>query len=204
MIDQIFTIIGVTILVMISPGPDLIIVAKNTLTGSRKDGLATSLGVLSGNLIHIFYSVIGIGFIISKSVIAFNMLKFIGAIYLIYLGIKCFKAPKSLIEPEKFGSAPAKHNYFLQGFINNIFNPKGTLFYLGVFSVVIKPDTSLSHTIILITIMMAVSSIFWVLFVFTLDQAPIRTFMDKSQIVINRAFGGLLIILGIKVIFLEK
>ena len=72
MIDQILIIVGVTLLVMISPGPDMVIVMRNTVVCGRSAGLQTSLGILAGNLVHICYCVLGIGWLISKSVLGFS------------------------------------------------------------------------------------------------------------------------------------
>ncbi len=72
MVDQILVIVGVTFLVMISPGPDMVIVLRNTFMGGRVAGLETSLGVLVGNLVHITYCVLGIGWLISQSILAFT------------------------------------------------------------------------------------------------------------------------------------
>ena len=83
MVDQILVIVGITFLVMISPGPDMVLVLRNTLLGGQFGGLLTSLGVLTGNLVHITYCVVGIGWIISQSILAFTALKYAAAGYLI-------------------------------------------------------------------------------------------------------------------------
>ena len=64
MVDQILVIVGVTFLVMVSPGPDMVLVLRNTFLGGRLAGLQTSLGILAGNLVHITYWVLGIGWLI--------------------------------------------------------------------------------------------------------------------------------------------
>ena len=74
MIDQLLVIVGITALVLISPGPDMVIVLRNTLLGGRRAGLVTSAGILAGNLVHITYCVLGIGWLISKSILAFTVL----------------------------------------------------------------------------------------------------------------------------------
>ena len=105
MIDQVLIIIGITALVLISPGPDMVIVMRNTLVGGKSAGMQTSLGVLTGNMVHITYSVLGIGWLIANSIVAFNVLKYAGALYLIYLGVTGFLAGDQSLEPD--ASAPA-------------------------------------------------------------------------------------------------
>ena len=89
--------------------------------------------------------------------------------------------------------------WFVQGFVNNLLNPKGTLFYLGVFTMVITPETSASAMLLLIFSMMLVSASFWLFFVYTLDRPTIREFIERSQQTVNRIFGVLLILLGMRV-----
>src|SRR5574341_1272938 len=92
MLDQISVIVSVTFLVMVSPGPDMVLVLRNTFTSGRRAGLQTSMGILSGNLVHITYCVLGIGLLISRSIVAFSTLKYAAAAYLIYLGIMSFRS----------------------------------------------------------------------------------------------------------------
>ncbi|WP_193180057.1 LysE family translocator [Nisaea sediminum] len=204
MLDQIIVILGITTLIMISPGPDMVIVMRNTIIGGRAAGLKSSLGVLTGNLVHITYCAIGIGLLISQSILAFNILKYAGAAYLIYLGVMSFFASDTKLSVRDLEPRAANQRWFLQGFLNNILNPKGTLFYLGVFTMVITPETATGTTLLLVAIMMAVSALFWIFFVFTLDTGMVRRVLERGQKLVNRIFGGLLIFLGIRVAFLER
>ena len=206
MIDQILVILGITLLVMISPGPDMVIVMRNTIVGGRAGGLQSSLGVLAGNMVHITYCAIGIGWLIFESILAFNILKYAGAAYLIYIGVMSFRAKDMALSAETKAELQknAGKSWFLQGFLNNILNPKGTLFYLGVFTMVITPETSTATTLLLVLIMMSVSALFWLFFVFTLDSTIVRNVLERGQKIVNRVFGGLLIFLGIRVAFMER
>ena len=197
--DQILLIVSVTFVVMISPGPDMVLVIRNTLVGGRRAGLRTSMGILSGNLVHITYCVLGIGLIISQSIRAFAALKYAAAAYLIYLGIMIFRSGDKRLETSDVEDRRPDGRWFVQGLVNNLLNPKGTLFYLGVFTTVIRPDTSASAMVILIFSMMLVSASFWLVFVFTLDRPPIRGFVERFQQSVNRVSGVVLILFGVKV-----
>ena len=72
MLEQTLIIVGVTFFAMISPGPDMMIVLKNTVVGGRSAGLRTSIGILAGNAVHISYCVLGIGWLISQSILVFT------------------------------------------------------------------------------------------------------------------------------------
>ncbi len=204
MVDQILVIVGVTFLVMVSPGPDMVLVLRNTFSGGRLAGLQTSLGILAGNLVHITYCVLGIGWLISQSILAFTALKYAGAAYLIYLGIMSYRAGATTLNSSSIEGRRRNRTWFVQGFVNNILNPKGTLFFLGVFTVVITPETSAGATLVLVIVMISVAASFWLFFVYTLDRPIIREFIERSQRVVNRVFGVLLVFLGVRVASMER
>lgn len=204
MIEQILVVVGVTFLAMVSPGPDMMIVMRNTLVGRRSAGLWSSLGVLAGNAVHMTYCILGIGWLISQSILAFNVLKYAGAVYIIFLGITSLRAGSTSLDAVSTDQATSDRRWFLQGFMSNVLNPKGTLFYLGVFTVVITPETSLVMTLILILCMKFVSATFWILFVYTLDRPVVRTTIERSQRTVNRVFGVVLIGLGLRVATMDR
>jgi threonine/homoserine/homoserine lactone efflux protein len=203
-LDQILVIVSVTVLVMVAPGPDMVLVLRNTFISGRAAGLQTSMGVLSGNLVHITYCVLGIGVLISQSILAFSALKFAAAGYLIYLGIVSVRSGGKPLDTNDLESRRPTRTWFVQGFVNNLLNPKGTLFYLGVFTTVITPDTSASIALLLIVIMMLVSASFWVFFVCTLDRPAIRELIERSQQTVNRMCGVLLCLLGLRVAAMSR
>ena len=91
MIEKLLLVVGVTTLCMLSPGPDMMLVMRNTLTRDRRWGGLTALGVLTGNVFHIGYCTLGIALLLSKSPVAYNVLRVSSAqSYLIYLGVSEF------------------------------------------------------------------------------------------------------------------
>ena len=204
MLEQLLVIVSITSLVMVIPGPDMVLVLRNTFLSGRRSGLLTSLGVLAGNLVHITYCVLGIGLLISKSIIAFATLKYAAAAYLVYLGVISLRSgPRPLDLPEA-AAWRSTGSWFIQGFINNILNPKGTLFYLGVFTVVITPGTKAGAMVVLVSTMLLVSASFWVMFVCVLDRPAVRGVIERFQTAATRVFGGLLILLGVRVAFAQR
>jgi RhtB (resistance to homoserine/threonine) family protein len=203
-LDQILLIVSLTALVMVTPGQDMVLVLRNTFVGGRGAGLQTSAGILSGNLVHITYCLLGIGLIISQSIVAFNTLKYAGAAYLIYLGIMSFRSGARTLDTDDLERRRPHRTWFLQGLVNNLLNPKGALFYLGVFTMVMTPETSASTMLVLILSMMLVSASFWLFFVYTLDRPIIRNVLERFQTTVSRAVGALLIVLGIRVALTSK
>jgi RhtB (resistance to homoserine/threonine) family protein len=203
-IDQILVIVSVTALVMVIPGPDMLLVLRNTFVGGRGAGLRTSAGVLMGNLVHITYCVLGIGLIISQSILAFSTLKYAAGAYLIYLGVTSFRSGATTLDAHDIERRSPSRTWFVQGFVNNLLNPKGTLFYLGVFTTVMTPETSAGTMLVLIVAMMLVSASFWLLFVYTLDRPVVRGSVERSQQTVSRICGALFVFLGIRVASMSR
>ena len=99
------------------------------------------------------------------------------------------------MEPDTSARGRPTQPYW-QGLVNNVLNPKGSLFYLSVFSQLITPDMSFAQTALLVTVMFGVSTVFWIVFIQTLHLPMIRARVDKSKVVIERVFGFVLIMLG--------
>jgi len=203
MTEKLLLVVGVTTLCMLSPGPDMILVMRNTLTGDRRCGGLTAFGVLTGNMFHIGYCTLGIALLLSQSPVAYNVLRVASAIYLVYLGVQSLRSgDTSKVEPSaSAGRRPT--NAYWQGLVNNVLNPKGSLFYLGVFSQLITPEMSFAQTALLIAVMVSVSAVFWIVFVQTLHLPMIRAGLDKSKVAIARVFGVVLILFGAKVAMLK-
>src|SRR5579871_852922 len=89
---EFITVASLHLLAVMSPGPDFVLISRNSLVYSRKTGIYSALGLALGISVHITYSLIGIGYIISKSILIFSTIKFLGAGYLIYIGYKSLRA----------------------------------------------------------------------------------------------------------------
>jgi threonine/homoserine/homoserine lactone efflux protein len=99
-------------------------------------------------------------------------------------------------------SAPghrAGRGAFFEGLLNNLLNPKGALFYLGVFTQLIEPDTPTPRVATLVVAMVLTSAAFWTAFVATLHLRPVRGFFARFGAALDRVFGCLLIALGLRV-----
>lgn len=200
------TVAAIHLLAVISPGPDFIMACKNSLTYSRKTGIWTAVGFGGGIMVHIFYSLAGLALIISKSILLFNAIKFLGAGYLIYIGYKSFFAKSSKIElGEHHKKADITRLAAVRmGFLTNVLNPKATLFFLSLFTFVISPKTPLSIMLIMSAIMIANTILWFSLVAIFLSQKRIRLIFERWQNVFNKTLGGLLIALGIKIALTEK
>ena len=139
---ELVSVITITLLAVISPGADFAMVSRNSMFLSRRAGLLTALGISLGVLVHVTYSMLGIGLLISQSIVLFNLVKFAGAAYLIWLGIGMLRSRK--LDPQKVVTAPQLSDWqaLRVGFLTNALNPKTTLFVVALFTQVISPDTA--------------------------------------------------------------
>src|SRR5690606_22769841 len=130
--NLVFFIIACVLLIVL-PGPDTAIVTKNTVVHGQRGGFQTMGGSCAGLTVHTIAAVAGLSAIIVKSAVAFTVLKYVGAAYLCYLGIKTLmslRAKKTDAE-ELMTEIEAKGNsYFKQGLVTNITNPKVAVFFL--------------------------------------------------------------------------
>lgn len=142
---EFFTITLIILLAAISPGPDFALVVKNSIQHTRKDGIFTALGVSCSLLIHSFYCILGLAIIISQSLLLFSIIKYLGAAYLIYIGIKSLLAKSKEVESitirtHHHGMGASKA--FIQGLLCNLLNPKAIMFILAFFTMIMKPSIS--------------------------------------------------------------
>ncbi len=202
-LSQLITVAVVHLFAVMTPGPDFAIVTRNSLVYSRKIGVYTSLGIALGISVHVLYSLLGIGLLISKSIILFNIIKFIGAGYLIYIGYKSLKA--KLIPHNENEEIFKKQNNiseikaFNNGFLTNVLNPKATLFFLALFTQIISPDTSSIVQLIFGLEMMLVTFVWFSLVSFLFSNSLIKSKITKFQHRIEKVTGVILIALGIKI-----
>ncbi len=127
---------------VISPGPDFALVFRQSIKHGRATAIWSSVGIGTGILVHVSYSLFGLSLLIRESVLLFNLIKYAGATYFVYMGIKAVRTSKR--QSESFRTdvmPPANHGAFLTGFLVNVLNPKAGLFFIAIFSMIISPDT---------------------------------------------------------------
>jgi threonine/homoserine/homoserine lactone efflux protein len=122
-----------SIVLVLAPGPDMIFLLGRTITGGRKAGLVAALGVNLGGYVHLLAAVFGLSAIIAASTLAFNIVKWAGALYLLYLGMKTlFGKNKTISIDTESGGPQNLRAIFWQGFISDVLNPKVAIFFLAL------------------------------------------------------------------------
>lgn len=124
--------ISAAVLLTLMPGPDILFVITQSITRGRKAGIIFAGGLCTGLIVHVTAVSIGVSFLLMSSPVAFAVLKFTGAAYLFYLGIKTFLARRE--NPFILEKTPAIHGkLYRKGILMNILNPKVILFFLAFF-----------------------------------------------------------------------
>jgi threonine/homoserine/homoserine lactone efflux protein len=118
------------VLLAIAPGPGMLYVLARTLAGGRREGLLSSLGTFFGGMVHVFAAAAGISIILAKSALAFAAVKYLGAAYLCFLGIRMILDARR-DESISLTALPRAKNPFLQGILTEVLNPKTALFFLS-------------------------------------------------------------------------
>jgi len=122
--------VGVAWALILAPGPDMLYVITRGVTQGRKAGMLSAVGVICGILVHTMAAAFGLTLILQTSAFAFLIVKYLGAIYLIYLGIKAWRA-KSTFNLQTLNSRVSFRKIFWQGVFSNVLNPKIAIFFFG-------------------------------------------------------------------------
>ncbi|MGB8818638.1 MAG: LysE family transporter [Rhizobiaceae bacterium] len=199
-------LMAVFAVIIVAPGADFALVIRQCVVHGRRTALITSVGIGTSLLFHISYTILGIGLIVSKSLFLFSMLKWAGAGYLIWLGIKSWREPTFRMEsednPNDFEplSAPKA---FAMGFVTNALNPKPVLFFLSLFSALVSPQTPVAIQFSY-GLGMATALIAWFVAVSVVLTNPlVRARFLAMGSLFNRITGALFIGLGIRLALVQ-
>lgn len=201
-IESIFTFIIASSLISLAPGPDNIFVLTQSALYGRKSGVIVTLGLCTGLIVHTTAVALGVAAIFQASALAFNILKFVGAAYLIYLAWQAFSAKPSGLDSSGGSSLSAKGLY-LRGIIMNITNPKVSIFFLAFLPQFTNPQDG---NLIIQFLSLGIIFIFVALTVFcgiaflagTLGSW--LTDSPKNQTYLNRVAGVVFIGLSLKLV----
>lgn len=194
---ELMTVIGLTAICAVVPGPDFAVVVRNSLVGGRSAGIMTALGIGLALAVHVAYALAGIGLVVSQSILLFNALKLIGAAYLVFLGFTMYRGASHAEADIDTQTRITPWRALRWGFFTNATNPKATLFALSMFLQVVAPGTPL-WTQIGYGMIMAGGVFGWfVLVTHFFTREPVRLAFLRLKLWIERSFGVLLTLFGI-------
>lgn len=196
---EFIAVILITILAVVSPGADFAIVTKNSYLYGRRIGVFTSLGISLGVLVHVTYTLVAVAFVMTYTPQILNIVKYIGALYLIYIGYKTF-TQKPVLDTAALTSI-GTFQAIKYGFFTNALNPKTTLFVISTYTQIVSLTTP--KTILLAYgFFMSLTHFMWFsLMAVLFSSILLRQKMLAKQVQINKVIGSILCALGVILLF---
>ena len=191
-----------SLLLAATPGPGMLFVLSRTLAGGKREGILSSLGTFLGGMVHVFAAAAGLSIVLATSAMAFSVVKFAGAAYLIYLGLKMIFTARRELSAEGLPLVSGKGSPFLQGIVTEVLNPKTALFFLSFIpQFVSKHNGRAFWGFVILGLISVVLNTLGDLVAVSL-AAPLKQLFarsHKTQIRQRQASGGAMIALGVYV-----
>jgi threonine/homoserine/homoserine lactone efflux protein len=198
--------VAVAALLILTPGPDTAMVTRNALLAGRRAASFTTLGIAVGSAAWALASVLGIAVLLDASAIAFTILKFMGAIYLGYLGLRSLLASfrhrqSAIVKPVSQKRTLSQLTAFRQGLLNNLLNPKAGAIFITIFPQFIHPgDSPLRLLLMLLAYEVIILS--WLnLYGFLVSRAGQSRFGTRVRTIAQGVTGVVLLALGVRLVF---
>ena len=204
-IDHYLLFVGASILLCIVPGPDMIFLLSRTMAQGRKAGIYAAIGINLGAYVHLFAAVLGLSAVLATSAFAFSIVKWVGAAYLIYIGIQVLRSRQGALVIDGAGMKPLNYKAICwQGFLSDVLNPKVAIFFLAFLPQFVEANSShramevffLGCTVNIIAIIINL------LLVYFAGMLTVK--LRRHQKVtawLNKAMGAVFISLGIKLAY---
>jgi RhtB (resistance to homoserine/threonine) family protein len=198
--NEFFTFLVLSLFVVMSPGIDTALITKRTISDGRIDGYKMALGITTGSLVHTFAAAFGLSALLMQSAVAFEIVKYVGAIYLIYLGLSSFiSRKKKATNAENQYHDEIKKSAFKQGLFSNILNPKVAMFFLTFLPQFVKTGENATQQLIIMGVIYTLLSISWFfIYVFFINYLREWLMSPKVQRTMDKATGLVLIGFGLK------
>ncbi|MEL6561890.1 MAG: LysE family translocator [Bacteroidota bacterium] len=196
------TFFTAAILLNLSPGPDMIFIISQTSRRGISSGFASVFGIWIGTFVHVIFAALGLSAILMTSAIAFSIVKWIGAMYLIWIGIQSIRSKGSNnFKIDEDGASKNLHKSLRQGFLVSLLNPKVAIFFLAFLPQFVEPNAgTVSSQLFLHGSLIIVVAAFIEIPMILISSKFIK-YLNKNEKVslwIDRGLGSLLILLGLK------
>ena len=183
--EHIFALILATVVLVLMPGPNLALIVANSLAYGRREGVLTALGTTTGTTLQLMLVVLGLGMLLELAADALNYLRWLGVLYLLWLGVKTFREP-----PAELGNTTARRRLFGRSMLIAVANPK-TLLFNAAFLPQFMPAGAAAETLWLLAavflLVILVGDLLWALF-----AASARPLLAGFAGAANRVAGGML------------
>jgi len=195
------------LLLNITPGPDTLYILGRTASQGRRGGAVAALGIGAGLFVHTFAAAVGLSALLAASATAFTIVKWIGAAYLVYVGVSLLLARPAIHQPAPALRAAGLQTVFLQGFLTNVLNPKVALFFLAFLPQFVDPGASNKVLAFLfLGFVFNFNGTLWNLFVAWSAARVASSFNGSGRFALwlNRIVGTLFIYIGIRLVMTHE
>jgi RhtB (resistance to homoserine/threonine) family protein len=196
--------IGVAVIVILVPGPDTAVVTKNVLLHGRRTALATSVGVSAGLSVWTLAAAVGLASLVRASAIAFTILKLLGALYLIWLGVQAWRAARqphgdSRSDVVRTRPAMGALGGFRQGFLSDLANPKIGVFFTSLLPQFVDPGRPVLLPFLVLGAIFVVMTLVWLALYSVIAASAAETLhRPRVRALMDRVTGVVLIALGLR------
>ena len=204
-IENFYSFLIAGILLNITPGQDTMYILGRSISQGRRAGVLSVLGISTGSVIHTFAAALGLSAILMTSSLLFNIIKYLGALYLIYLGLKLLIKKENKfstkLSPDSFQKSSS---IYLQGMFTNLLNPKIALFFLAFLPQFVNPSYIKNpFPFLILGGIFITSGTLWCLFIAVFSSLVTKTLRNNSKIklFLDKFSGTLFIFLGVKLAF---
>jgi threonine/homoserine/homoserine lactone efflux protein len=198
----VLTFLGLSVLLILTPGPNQALLTSRTLSGGRRAGFATVRGLSAGMALHVVAAIVGLSALLASSAQVFGWVKLLGGAYLVLLGAAAIvragrraeRAPREAAPAPALGGSP-----FRDGLLSMSLNPKAAVFFVAVVPQFVEPGPGASTRVaLLLLIYGALTLVFWVSFVLLLHQARELVRRPTVRRWMERVTGCALVGLGVR------
>jgi RhtB (resistance to homoserine/threonine) family protein len=196
--------VGVAAVVIVIPGPDTAVVTKNVLVHGRRAALGTSLGVSTGLLVWTIAAAIGIASLLRASAAAFTIVKIVGALYLIWLGIQALRASRHVAPRDPASSSDSRPTMtalggFRQGFLSDLANPKIGIFFTSLLPQFVDPGRPVLLPFLTLGSVFVLMTVVW-LGAYTLVASRAAETLERPRVraTLDRVTGVVLVAIGLR------
>ncbi|WJV18970.1 LysE family translocator [Rossellomorea marisflavi] len=197
---EVFLLTG--ILLNLIPGADTMYIVGRSISQGRTAGIYSVLGIISGSLVHTLFVAFGLSLILVKSVLLFNVIKVIGVVYLLYLGIRMILDKSNLAFQQATGTTVNKRKIYIQGLLTSLTNPKVSLFFIAFMPQFIDPNVTSPVPFLILGLTFTITGLLWCLFIAYFSSYVTKTLRGNQKVgqVLNKVTGVIFIGMGIKLL----
>ncbi|WP_417605669.1 LysE family translocator [Oceanimonas baumannii] len=191
---------AICIMGAISPGPSLAVVIRNTVRGGQGHGVLTALGHGLGVGLYALITALGLALLITRNPLLFDVIRYGGAAFLAWLGVKALLARPQPEAADDAGHQVRGHQGAFEGFMVAFLNPQLAIFFVALFSQFVRADTGWQQGGIMMLTAGGIDALWYVLVALLLSRGPVLGWLREKSFVIDKLSGLVLLALAIKVV----